>query len=108
MCVFEDVFRLIIFKRTEESRSLSCYLPINYMKEYAQKIWSRKSTITRDVYEAYELGVLGEILQDLETKVLCPVVSAWPREHIFTKHLLSHLHESCLHPSNYYGIPAHM
>lgn len=108
MCVFEDVFRLIIFKRTEESRSLSCYLPINYMKESAQRIWSRKSTITRDVYEAYELGVLGEILQGLETKALCPVVSAWPREHIFTTHLLFHLHESCLHPSNYYGIPTHM
>lgn len=74
----EDVFRLVIFKRTEESRSLSCYLPINYMKESAQKIWSRKSTITRDVYKAYELGVLGEILQGLETNVLCPAVSAWP------------------------------
>ena len=108
MCLWhEDVFRLIVFKRTEESRSLSC-LPINYMKESAQRIWSRKSTITRDVYKACELDILGEILQGLETKVLCPVVPAWPREHIFTKHLLFHLHMSCLHPSNYYGIPAHM
>lgn len=62
----EDYFRLIIFNK--QRLSLSFYITLKWLKEFIQKAWSRKSTITRDIYKKYRLCMVGGTQKGLETR----------------------------------------
>lgn len=71
-------------------------LPRNCLKEFRWRTWSQNRAITRDICEEYGLGVVGDTQRTEST--LCPNVSGRPSKHLFAKHLLFHLHFSCLPP----------
>ena len=68
----EDCFRLIVFKKQKtwevyfkkrHNSSLNC------LKEFRSGPWSRKSTITRDFYKEYRLGVVWKLSRALRPNI---------------------------------------
>ena len=63
------------------------YLPLNFLKEFRSRSWSKKGTITRDNNK--ECGVGGSLAGPVSSKSpWSPIVAAECGKHLFTKHLL--------------------